>query len=59
MNHWTNHWTAKVILVAIVGITWGFIFWQATIVGIERTKTCRAQPQLCDTHLAPRVEVLK
>ncbi|KKN07914.1 hypothetical protein LCGC14_1062000 [marine sediment metagenome] len=52
-----NHWTAKVIIAAIAGITMAFIFWHATLVGIERTKTCRVQPQLCDTHLSPRVEL--
>lgn len=54
-----NQWTAKTLIALIVAITVGFMFWNATLVGIERTKTCRAQPQLCDTHLSPGAEVPK
>lgn len=48
---------AKIVIALIIAAAFVQIMKSATLVGIERTRTCRAQPQLCDTHLSPRAEV--
>jgi len=52
-----NQWEAKALIAAAVAIATISLFGFAAYVGVERTQTCREQPQLCDTHLAPRVEI--
>jgi hypothetical protein len=51
-----NEWTGKVIIATIIAWVLIALFSVASEVGIERTKTCRAHPQLCDTETGPRME---